>query len=200
MTTPLVCTGCGAPLAAAAASSVVTCQFCGTSHTPAPHVIERVVDRVVVVNAEPTADETGGLACPRCAKRLSSVRGGAEEALACTKCGGGWITTAQVAALRKQSNPELVRAVRLVSGVYLPLEPRRGALSCPVCQGALRMAEIEESVHLMHICEAHGHFFDRDALQTFDELWTEKRAGEIDDEDLESVGVRRKGFFGFFKG
>jgi len=70
----------------------------------------------------------------------------------------------------------------------------------------LRLAEIEGSVHLvhlvhlMHICDAHGTFFERDALDTFMALWTEKRAGDIDDEDLESVGVRRKGFFGFFKG
>jgi len=200
MTNPLLCAGCGAPLVAAAASTVVTCQFCGTTSAPAPRVIERVVDRVVVVNAEAAPGEAGSVACPRCAKGLSRVAGGGEEALACAKCGGGWISSTQVAALRKQSNTDLARAVRMVSAFFLPLEPRRAALSCPTCQGALRMAEIEGSVHLMHICDAHGTFFERDALDTFVALWTEKRAGDIDDEDLESVGVRRKGFFGFWKG
>jgi Zn-finger nucleic acid-binding protein len=200
MTNPLLCAGCGAPLVAAAASSVVTCQFCGTTSAPAPRVIERVVDRVVVVNAEAAEGDPGALACPRCAKGLSRVAGGDEEALVCAKCGGGWISTSQVAALRQQSNAELARAVRNVSPVFGRLEPRSAVLSCPTCSGALRMAEIEGSVHLMHVCDAHGTFFERDGLDTFIALWTEKRAGEIDDEDLESVGVRRKGFFGFFKG
>lgn len=200
MSTPLLCAGCGAPLVAAAASSVVTCPFCGTTSAPAPKVIERVVDRVVVVSTETAPGAASALACPRCAKGLSRVAGGGEEALACTKCGGGWVTPTQVAKLRQQSNAEFVRGVRMVSAVFLPLEPRRGVLSCPVCQAALRMEEIEGSVHLMYVCDAHGTFFERDALDTFNTLWTEKRAGDIDDEDLESVGVRRKGFFGFLKG
>ena len=105
-----------------------------------------------------------------------------------------------VARLAISLDAELARAVRNVPPVSGRLEPRSAVLSCPTCSGALRMAEIGGSVHLMHVCDAHGTFFERDALDTFIALWTEKRAGEIDDEDLESVGVRRKGFFGFFKG
>lgn len=199
MTTPILCAQCGAPLAAHAASVAVTCTFCGTTSTPAPRVIERVVERVVVVSAEAEDGDAGAVACPRCAKGMSRVAGGGDEALACAKCGGALITSAQIAALRRERNDELARAVRNVSAFFLPLEPRRAVLSCPTCRGPLRLEEIEGSVHLMHVCDAHGTFFERDALDTFIELWTTKRVGEVDEEVLESLGVRRKGFFGFLK-
>ena len=51
----------------------------------------------------------------------------------------------------------------------------------------------------MDVCDAHGTFSERDTLDTFNELWTEKRVGGVDDETLESMGVSRKGFFGFFR-
>jgi uncharacterized protein YbaR (Trm112 family) len=199
MTNPLLCARCGAPLAAHAASVAVTCTFCGTTSAPTPRVVERVVERVVVVNAEAPPGDDGSPACPRCAKGLSPVRGGGEQAFACAKCGGALLSSRQLDALRAAGNDDLARAVRHVSAFFLPLEPRRAVLSCPTCQGPLRIAEIEGSVHLMHVCDAHCAFFERDALDTFIELWTEKRAGEIDDETLESMGVRRKGFFDFFK-
>lgn len=199
MTTALLCSRCGAPLDARAASMAVTCTFCGTATAPSPKVIERVVERVVVVSAEREAEGAGACACPRCARSMDAVAGGGEEALACPKCGGAWLTSAQLTALRSQRNDDLARAVRHVSGFFTRLEPRRAVLSCPTCAGALRLEEIEGSVHLMHVCDAHGTFFERDALDTFIDLWTEQRAGEIDEEVLESMGVSRKGFFGFFK-
>lgn len=199
MTNPLLCARCGAPLAAHAASVAVTCGFCGTTSAPSPRVVERVVEHVVVVSAGHEPREDDAPACPRCARGLSLVTGGGEQAFACGRCGGALLSRRQLDALRASRNDDLARAVRNVSAFFLPLEPRRAVLSCPTCRGALRLAEIEGSVHLMHVCDAHGAFFERDALDTFIELWTEKRAGEIDDETLESMGVRRKGFFDFFK-
>ena len=153
----------------------------------------------MVVPAAPAAGESGEVACPRCARGMSRVAGGGEEALACARCGGALLTRAQLAALRSARNDDLARAVRNVSAFFLPIEPRRAALSCPTCAGPLRLEEIEGSVHLMHACDEHGAFFERDALDTYLELWTERRAGEIDEEVLESMGVSRKGFFGFFR-
>ena len=199
MTNPLLCSQCGAPLAAHAASAVVTCTFCGTTSAPAPRVVERVVERVVVVPATPAAAESGELACPRCARGLSRVAGGGDEALACARCGGALLTRAQLAAVRGARHDDLARAVRHVSAFFLPIEPRRAVLSCPTCAGPLRIEEIEGSVHLMHVCDDHGAFFERDALDTYNELWSEKRAGEVDEATLESMGVSRKGFFGFFR-
>lgn len=196
MISPLLCERCGAPLAAHAASVATTCAFCGTTSTPRPAVVERVVERVVVVHAEPEAGEAGA-GCPRCAKTMSRVRGGGEEALACAKCGGALLTVAQLAALRRERNDDLARAVRNVSAFFVALEPRRAVLSCPSCAGPLRLEEIEGSVHLMHVCDAHGTFFERDALDTYIDLWTEKRVGPLDEAELESIGVR-KGLFGFF--
>lgn len=199
MTIPILCAQCGAPLAAHAASVAVTCTFCGTTSKPAPRVVERVIERVVVVNAEAEDGDAGAVACPRCAKGMSRVAGGGEAALACAKCGGALITSAQIAALRRERNDDLARAVRNVSAFFVRLEPRKAVLSCPTCQGPLRLEEIEGSVHLMHVCDAHGTFFERDALGTFIDLWTAKRVGEVDEEVLESLGVSRKGFFGFWR-
>ncbi len=197
MTQALLCERCGAPLAAHAASSATTCAFCGTTSTPRPAVVERVVERVVVVRAESDAGGHGEVGCPRCARSMSRVRGGDDEALACAKCGGALLTVAQLEALRRARNDGLARAVRNVSAFFVALEPRRAVLSCPTCAGPLRLEEIEGSVHLTHVCDAHGTFFERDALDTFIELWTEKRAGTLDEAELESIGVR-KGLFGFF--
>lgn len=199
MTTPLLCVQCGAPLAAHAASVAVTCAFCGTTSAPGPKVIERVVERVVVVPMATPGGDPDAVGCPRCAKAMSRVRGGGEEALACATCGGALLTPTQLAALRRERNDDLARAVRHVSPVFGRLEPRRPVFSCPTCHGPMRVQEIEGSVHLMDVCDAHGTFFERDALDTFNELWAEKRAGEVDDATLESMGVSRKGFFGLFR-
>ncbi|MEZ4389601.1 MAG: zf-TFIIB domain-containing protein [Polyangiales bacterium] len=200
MSAPILCAQCGASLPAHAASVAATCTFCGTTSAPRPRVVERVVERVVVVAAEPAPAESSLPACPRCAKAMSQVRGGGVEVLACGKCGGALLTPEQLLALQRERNDELARAVQLVSLVYGRLEPRSAVLSCPTCQGPLRLEEIEGSVHLIHVCDAHGTFFEQSALDTYIDLWSERRVGEIDDETLESMGVRRKGFFGFFKG
>ena len=199
MTNPILCEQCGAPLAAHAVSVAVTCAFCGATSTPRPKVIERVVERVVVVAAEGEAGEAGAPGCPRCAKAMARVRGGGEEAHACAKCGGGLLSAAQLASLQRERNDDLARAVRNVSSTFGPLEPRRAVLSCPTCRAPLRLEEIEGSVHLMHVCDAHGTFFERDALDTYNDLWPEKRTGDVSEDELESLGVSRKGFFGFFK-
>jgi Zn-finger nucleic acid-binding protein len=198
MFSPLLCAKCGAPLPSEAAFAVTTCAFCGTSSSPAPKVVERIVDRVVVVAAQHSANDAAATPCPRCATTMSLVSGGGEQAPACAKCGGVWLSTRQMDALRKGRNEDFVRSARRVAAVFMPLEPRQALLLCPTCRGALRVTEIEGSVHLMHVCDTHGALFERDAIDTFMAVWTEKRAGEVDPEDLEALGLKRKGFFGFF--
>lgn len=199
MTNALLCARCGASLAARAADVAVTCPFCGTTSTPEPKVIEKVVERMVVVNVEGEGGDPNAVGCPRCAKGMELVKGGGQEALACPKCAGGWVTHEQLAMFRKRRIDALAKAVASVRPVFGRLEPRQARLSCPVCSGTLRMEEVEGTVYLMHVCAEHGAFCESGALGAYNELHAEKRAGEIGDDELEEMGIRKKGFFGFFE-
>lgn len=199
MTNALLCSRCGATLPSHAASVATTCAFCGTTSAPQPKLVERVIERVVVVTAEVDGVASDAVGCPRCAKTMRRVSGGGQDAFACPKCGAAFITNAQIDMFRKRRNDGLVKAVAHVSLVFGPLEPRTAHLSCPLCQNRLRIEEVEGTVNLMHVCEAHGAFFERNALGEFNELHANKRAGDIDEDDLKDMGIKPKGFFDFFK-
>lgn len=188
MTEALLCARCGAPLSAHAAHAVVTCTFCGTSAQPAPKVIERVVERVVVVAAA-----RGGApdvpACPRCAEPTRAVDVRNERLYVCTACGGALLSTAQVDAFTQRNDQDLVDAARRAVAVIVRPTRKQTALSCPACAGPLRTQQIGETVQLMYTCAAHGTFFDYGALSAFAEMWVERRAGEISDEELEKLGI-----------
>src|SRR5688572_31790080 len=105
MADALVCQKCGGPLGPEAHHRVVTCTFCGTSAVPAPKVVERVVDRVIV--ATPVAGDGGGLRCPRCAAGLHERRSSRNDvARMCLGCGGVWLENATVERLMKQRDDE----------------------------------------------------------------------------------------------
>lgn len=187
---PILCARCGAPLPAHAAHTTVTCTFCGTSATPAPKVVERVVDRVVVVPSAP-GGAPGVPPCPRCAEPTVRLEVRDEVVYACAKCGGALLATAQVGKLRAARDEDLGDAVRRASPIAMPLVRRRGALSCPACTGPMRQEEVYGTVYLMHTCDAHGTFFERSAMEAFMHLWAERRAGDITDEELEALGIKR---------
>lgn len=189
MTEAILCARCGAPLPAHAAHAVVTCTFCGTSAQPAPKLIERVVDRVVVV---PSAQggAPGVPPCPRCAEPTRAVDVRHERVFVCTACGGALLSTSQVDAFTRTNDEDLVNAARRAVAVIVRPTRRQAALSCPACAGPLRQQQIGETVQLMYTCAAHGTFFEYGALQAFAEMWVERRAGEISDDDLEKLGLR----------
>lgn len=187
----ILCARCGAPLPSHAAHGVVTCSFCGTSAAPAPKVIEKVVDRVVVVQGPSAAGATNVPPCPRCAEPTRRVEHGAHVAYVCTACGGALLGPAELAHLRAVRDEDFVRDVRRAVGVIAPYARRHAALSCPACRGPLRKEQVGESVLLMHACATHGTFFEHGAVEAFTDMWAERRAGDISDEDLEALGIKR---------
>ena len=189
MTEAVLCARCGAPLPAHAAHAVVTCTFCGTSAQPAPKVIERVVDRVVVVAAA-QGGAPGVPACPRCAEPTRAVDVRSERVYVCPACGGVLLSTAQVEAFTRRNDEDLVTAARRAVAVIVRPTRKQAALSCPACAGPLRTSQIGETVQLMYTCAAHGTFFDYGALSAFAEMWVERRAGEISEDDLERLGLK----------
>lgn len=198
MTTPqkLACPTCGAPLPADAEHRATTCPFCGAVAAPAPRVIERVVERIVVAQAEASSPSTGGPCCPRCARVLEDVRSGAKVVGVCTRCGGVWIDRETTDYLTRVSDPDLELAVRRAVGIITgpPMGTRQVALSCPVCADATRRVEIANTVNGVDVCDAHGTWFDRDELEMFVKSHVDARAGEIDGDDLRAAGVEG-GFF-----
>lgn len=196
MTSPreLSCPKCGGPLPAAAAHSVTTCPFCGASAAPAPRVVERVVERIVVAHDPEAA--AGGLRCPRCARGLEEIRSAAKVVLGCARCGGIWVDAETADYLGRVSDPDLETAVRRAFGVVVSLPPRvRGAsVSCPVCEQATRYVELENTGQGVDVCDVHGTWFDRDELALFVEKHRVQRAGDVDADDLRAAGVG-EGFF-----
>jgi Zn-finger nucleic acid-binding protein len=196
----LVCETCGAPLAAESADRVVTCAFCGASAAPVPKVVERVVERVLVVTASGAA-ETARLHCPRCGEGLRDVRARDRVLSMCPGCGGAWVDAATVEHLRKVNDEEIVRAAHRGIGVIMRgVVSQRPRISCPVCQAALRRTAVGEGedgggiVLDVDSCAEHGTWFDPSELASFVRTHTDLRAGDVSDDDLASAGVKRGWF------
>ncbi|MDB4935467.1 MAG: hypothetical protein JWP87_2439 [Labilithrix sp.] len=189
------CPKCGGPLPAHAARQTVTCAYCHVAVAPPPDVVERVVDRLIVTKV--AAGDPGALHCPRCATALTQVTSDAAAIAACRGCGGMWLDHATVERLMKVRDRELEdRAARMVGIVgSLPLEVRLAAIACPACSSALRRIEIQETIHCVDVCDAHGTWFDRSELPTFMTFFQEQRMGEVLDDDLRAAGVPEPGFF-----
>jgi Zn-finger nucleic acid-binding protein len=162
---------------------------------PAPRVVERVVERIVVASPPPTPEEAR-LRCPRCATGMPERRIGPGVAAGCRSCGGLWLDTAIVDRLRAARDEELESALRKPFGVVLVMGPtpnRTARISCPECAGPMRWVEIPDSPHGVDVCDAHGTWFDARELAAFLESEAAARAGEVTTDDLQSAGVG--GFF-----
>jgi Zn-finger nucleic acid-binding protein len=161
---------------------------------PPPTVVERTVERVMVV--APTGDGAeGALMCPRCASALRDVRSGQSVLHACMSCGGVWLDRATVDRLSRERDPDLERAAGRILGLMRPPPGLRDPLiCCPVCAAPLRRTEIANSVSQIDVCDAHGTWFDRNEVIYFAEASAESRAGEVSEDDLRAAGVGG-GFF-----
>jgi Zn-finger nucleic acid-binding protein len=190
----LSCPSCGAPLPLEAAHSATTCPFCGATAAPAPRVVERVVERIVVAHDPQAA--AGGMACPRCARALEEVRSGARSALTCTRCGGVWVDKETADYLMRVSDPDFETAVRRAVGVVIsvPLRERLATISCPICAQAARFVDLEGTGQGVDVCDPHGVWFDHNEMSLFVEKHQAARAGEVSDSDLDAAGIRQ-GFF-----
>lgn len=191
----LACARCGAELPAEAANGPATCAYCGTTSVPMPRVVEKVVERVVVISAhdrQRLTDALGGprLTCPRCANALVEGHSGQHLLRGCETCGGVFLEPGAVAELERTRDEGILRAVVRFMPIRMPFAPSlRVALSCPVCKSALVRRDLGETGHSMDTCEAHGTFFDRGEVVAFADLCQERRAGEVSSEDLENAGI-----------
>lgn len=183
----LLCAQCGGPLPTDAARSVVTCPFCGVVSKPAPQIVERVVERIVV--ATPTDTAKGGLRCPRCADGLREVRVGKSVLAGCGYCGGIWLDTATVEHLRAVRDSDVEDAARRLVGVILRRVDRSPLVSCPACAKAMQRVEVPGTLHSIDTCAAHGTWFDGMELPQFIAAFAEARAGEISDDDARAAGL-----------
>jgi Zn-finger nucleic acid-binding protein len=164
---------------------------------PAPRVVEKVVERIVVISADARqrlSDALGGprLPCPRCANALVEGRSGPHLLRGCKTCGGVFLEPAAVAELERTRDEGILRAVVRFMPIRMPFAPSlRTALSCPVCKSALVRQDLGETGHSMDSCESHGTFFDRGEVVAFADLCQERRAGDVSAEDLENAGIPR---------
>ena len=178
MSQALKCGHCGAPLPAEAARVEATCAYCGTTSSPAPRVVERVVERVLVVPATGAPVPAAVVVhCPRCGNAFTEGRLREHRILGCQTCGGVFLEKPAVALLERHRDEELLQAVLRTLRILMPFRTdRRPALSCPHCQQKLERRDLGESGHAVDICSPHGVFFDRGEVTAFAEFLAERRA------------------------
>lgn len=181
----LVCSRCGAPLPGAVIDRAVTCAYCGANEAPRPRVVEKLVERVKVVEAV-----GGGLRCPRCGGALADAGYARDPVRVCQPCGGVWLEPAAIERLTRERDDDLVNAARLAVGAFAPrTRDRRPFLGCPFCARLLERRPLGELGEAYDVCPAHGTFFDHGELRTFVEAETARRAGAVDADDVRAAGI-----------
>jgi hypothetical protein len=197
----LACERCGAELPPEAAHGPAQCAYCGTTSVPAPRVVERVVERIVVVpggdvEAGARARSAGlpqalGLPCPRCGSHLAEGRTPGHTLRGCRTCGGVFLEPQTVAALERERDEMVLHTVKGFMPIFSYPTDQRPLLSCPICRLALVRLDLAETGHSINTCEKHGSFFDRGGVPVFADLCQARRAGEVTEEDLENAGVKK---------
>mgnify|MGYP003885863967 CR=1 FL=1 len=104
--------------------------------------------------------------CPRCSSSLSSVHRDEVHLLACSGCGGVWMSGATldrfVEALLTQ--PEAVQAAEQVAASALfEFEPDPDVIGCSTCRRTMEITRHPSGVEL-DVCAEHGVWFDRHEL------------------------------------
>ena len=182
----LLCERCGGPLPRTGAREVVTCTFCGTSAAPPPAVVEKIVERVQVVEARAGSE----VHCPRCGGALRDTGTTRASLRVCRSCGGAWVDTRTVERLTRERDDDLVDLARRSVGAFAPKDrDRRPLLSCPHCGAALRRQPLGQGAESSDVCATHGAFFDHGELKTFVDAEAERRAGVVGDDDVVSAGI-----------
>ena len=183
----VICGHCGGTLPYEAAYQAVVCPFCGTTAAPKPRVVE--VERVVVQ----AAPGTRGL-CPRCAESLRETLVNDVAFRACERCGGLWLDNATVDRLSKARDQDVEDAARRAIGIVMHRIDCTPRVGCPECSKTMVRKEIPETIHYLDTCPEHGTWFDYRELPMFVQVFADRRAGEITEDDLQAAGVER-GFF-----
>lgn len=162
----LDCPKCGAPVLHDQPGGVVPCTFCGTQVArPAPRVIERVIERVVVAAAAPIdarpAEAWQASRCPRC--RLPLFRGEDAEVtmLGCGKCGGIWLDNDSGQALVQRTQQSTIDLVeRADSRARFDVETR-DPVACVACGSTCGRVKLDKGGAVVDVCQDHGTWFDR---------------------------------------
>jgi Zn-finger nucleic acid-binding protein/DNA-directed RNA polymerase subunit RPC12/RpoP len=182
------CSSCGAPReAAATASAVVACRYCGADFTlreqqldaVCPQCLARVSSRAhhchscgtrVQMRTGVTATE---LPCPACAgsRKLARRQLGETDAAIfdCEVCGGIWVEKQVFDVLadraRTDTLPDL--SLRPAAGRPAPAAPGQGPFyrSCAQCGARMNRRNWgQKSGVIVDVCQNHGVWFDLDEL------------------------------------
>ena len=160
----LRCPGCGAPLTAAAAKSVVVCGQCGTASEPAPKGPEKIVQTFVVERVVVRDRETNVVLCPRCNVGLFAVTSNEIFVHGCGVCGGIWLDNAGSLAITKHADPQLaVLAARADRNAVTHHGTSHQKLDCPACNR--QMERVHTGLAELDICRTHGTWFDSGELR-----------------------------------
>lgn len=162
------CQNCGAAIAFAGPTA--TCTFCDTENQAPPKEVQVAVPVQVIhqtVNVTASAGGSPGvLLCPRCGRRLATVRVKDVELHGCGACGGIWVDNESAQAMMKA--PEAVYddlARRCGAGARIQRRPSTEP-RCAVCRVPLDPV-VSGQTHLeLDICREHGTWFDAFELST----------------------------------
>jgi Zn-finger nucleic acid-binding protein len=176
------CSSCGAPRSEHSAQ----CKFCGADFTVreqdldtiCPHCFARISDHArfcdhcgTALAAEPLSIEETKLICPACREphRLHSRLIEGCSISECSTCTGMWLGHATFAELVAHAAAEAVNSDDRVgpraSPHAAPPHPHPAYMPCPVCHELMvRHNYAHRSGVMIHVCKAHGCWFDGDEL------------------------------------
>ncbi|HSQ62324.1 MAG TPA: zf-TFIIB domain-containing protein [Polyangiaceae bacterium] len=165
MATSEQCPTCGGPLPAGSGDETV-CSFCGarvSRKPPAPKVVERVVERVVIVERGEGPTGRSSLVCPRCSEALFEGKAQDTELFGCGKCGGVWLDNLGSQRLVNALDQGVLAMGDRAAAVGTAQTNTSASAACPVCREAL--ARKTFSGVEIDVCTAHGTWFDRGEMR-----------------------------------
>lgn len=160
----LRCPDCGAPLPAAAATSAVTCERCGTASHPAPKGPEKVVQTIVVERVV-LRDDAQTTPCPRCRVGLFAVQASGVTVQGCGVCGGIWLDNeGSIAIISRDDSQIAALAGRAERSAAIPRGSSPARVDCPICKKQMERIHTAQRAEL-DICREHGTWFDAGELR-----------------------------------
>jgi len=212
----LECPRCGAALPMTAAAAPVECSYCKSVVVPRPkpapvHVIERVVERVVVQSPSgpgtdaprrapraPRTSAPGVLLCPRCDSKLFGANTGAITIHGCGMCGGIWLDNAASKRVVERMEPVALDLADCASSrAQHTVDKTETGIPCAVCGQAMQRTRVAEATVDVDICPEHGTWFDCDEMQrvmrSFDRARWSRSRGERPEQDIDERARQVRG-------
>jgi hypothetical protein len=86
-------------------------------------------------------------------------------------------------------DPDVEEAARRAIGIVMHRIDCAPRVACPDCSKVMVRKELPDTIHYLDTCPEHGTWFDFRELPMFVSVFAERRAGQLDADDLRAAGL-----------